>query len=208
MQTSLRLVMLAALLPVVPGLATAQTVTLVQDASTVGVGKAEITPAFGAMSASGDGETVHLFNAFSTQVRVGVAERVDVFGSYSRLQASYGGVHMVGFGAKVSLMQGVAVAVPVTMLVGSDVDTGDSVVVEPTVIGTVPLGSRVDFTPSFGVLLPACERCDAAYRTGIGFGIRAGERVTLRPELGIITEPGAGATLWSVGIGVSVADRR
>jgi hypothetical protein len=178
------------------------------DARLVGKGRTEITPHLSGAGFADLGEAEHLVNNFGAQVLVGVHDRLDLGIGYVRAQAAGrdGGGNIVEFGPKLALVPDrVAFAVPVGFAFGDDGDVADSWHLIPTVLFTIPVDRRVDINPAFRVLIPTCDSCDVLLGVNVGAGIRfADDRAVLRPEFGILVNPGETGIIWQVGFGVSV----
>jgi hypothetical protein len=66
------------------------------------------------------------------------------------------------------------------------------------------LSDRVDLNPSARLIVPFCENCDTLLGFNIGVGLGpADRRIRVRPEFGILVDPGEEGVAWSFGAGVS-----
>jgi hypothetical protein len=68
----------------------------------------------------------------------------------------------------------------------------------------------LDFNPFFRVVVPLCPDCDASdvlLGFGGGVGISLHRQVTLRPEAGLLINPGESGVVWTFGVGVSLRSR-
>lgn len=179
-----------------------------QDARLVGPGRAEITPNFSAAGVSGEGGSEHVANNFGAHVMVGLHDRLDLGAGFARVQFVDGGEggNLIAFGPKVGLVRDrVAFALPVGFAVGEDVNVSETITLQPTMIFTVPLGTRVDFSPSAKLVLPTCDDCETLVGFNFGFGIKTtDQRLTVRPEIAFLRNPGQSGTVWSVGVGASI----
>jgi hypothetical protein len=184
------------------------------DARLVPPGNVEVTPAIAGLGFSGDGESEYLANAFGVQALVGVHERVNIGGGYVRFEEREfrGGVNAVGGGVKLALKKDrIALGIPVSALFGEGVDVNETWQLHPIVFFTVPIGPRFDFNPSARVLIPFCDDCERDVLLGFnaGFGWRPfAQPITLRPEAGILVNPGETGVLWTFGVGVSFRSDR
>ena len=177
-----------------------------QDARLVGPGNVEVTPNLSGLFISDFGETHHTGNQFGAQLIAGAAPRVDMGVAYARFEAADAdaGTNLVGFGPKVSLKTDrVALALPFGFAFGGGVETSESFVFQPTGLFTVPITDRVDFNPAAKLLIPFCDDCDLLVGFNVGVGIRPWNRVTIRPEIAFLFNPGESGTVWSTGVGVS-----
>jgi hypothetical protein len=189
-----------------------------QDARLVGKGQAEITPSVSPTFGTGGGNTEHLTNNFGVHGLVGLSDRADFGVGYGRVQIAglgpgVGGVNVVAFGPKISLVRDrVALAIPLSFGFGSGADVSQSFELHPTAIFTAPVNPHVDVSPSIGALIPFCDGCglDATLvRLNLGVGIRPrGGRAVVRPEFGVLLNPGEPGVIWTFGLGVSVRSKR
>jgi hypothetical protein len=177
------------------------------DARMVGKGRTEITPGLSGTGITAEGESEHVTNNFGVQALVGVHERVDLGVGYLRSQVvdEDVGVNILEFGPKFSLVRDrVAFALPIGFLFGEDVDTADSWHFYPTALFTVPAGNWVDINPAVRVLIPTCDDCEVLLGFNLGAGIKAGGRTLLRPEFGVLVNPGEDGVVWHFGFAVSI----
>jgi len=112
----------------------------------------------------------------------------------------------VAFGPKIGLIPDrVALAVPASVSFGEDVP--NSWALQPTALITVPLSPRLDLNPSVRLLIPLCDDCefnDSLVGLNAGLGWHASPRVIVRPEAGILVNPGETGVVWTFGLGVSI----
>ncbi|MGE5833271.1 MAG: hypothetical protein ACM4AI_02205 [Acidobacteriota bacterium] len=181
------------------------------DARLVGKGRAEITPSFSAAGWAAEGESDHVANNIGVHALYGVADRADVFVGYLRTQFvnDADGTNAMEFGPKLGIVRDrVAVALPVGLAFGGGVETNETWHFYPTALFTVPAGGSVDINPAVRVLIPTCEDCDVLVGVNLGAGIRlAGNRAILRPEFGILMNPGETGVGWHFGFAVSIRSR-
>jgi hypothetical protein len=182
-----------------------------QDARLVPARRAEITPSFSGSVATAEGETEYLANTFGVQAQFGVHESFNIGVAYARFQdeSGEGGVNAIGFGPKIGVEKDrFALALPVSLAFGEDIDVADTFQLHPTALVTVPINPNVDFNPSARLLIPFCDGCDILVGLNAGFGFRpGGGRITLRPEAGAVFSPGESGIVWVFGLGVSIRDR-
>jgi hypothetical protein len=181
-----------------------------QDARLVGRGRFEITPNISGLGATSNGESEYAATSLAVQGQAGVHDRADVGIAYARMEAddAEGGLNAVGFGPKFGIVRDrIAVSLPVSFFFGDDVPTSETWQFHPTAIFTVPLSRHVDFSPSVRLAIGLCDDCNTLVGFGGGFGLRLRPRLTIRPEAGVLFDPGESGVLWSFGVGVSFRDR-
>lgn len=185
-----------------------------QDARLVGPGQVEITPSIGGVGVSDEGESEYLLTSFGGQARVGIAERLDLALAYARFEPKEAGdgLNALAFGPKVGVVRDrFAFAAPLSFAFGSDIEVSETWQLHPMALFTVPLSDRVDFNPSARLLVPLCSECDLSdtlVGASAGFGILASPGVRVRPEFGILMNPGESGVVWMFGLGVSIAPGR
>jgi hypothetical protein len=176
-------------------------------------GQIELTGGISGIGVRAEGESQHVANAFGVHGQVGIDRRLNVGFGYGRFELEGGGegFNSIMVGPRVGLIEDrVAVAVPLSFIMGDDVTTSETLMMHPTLLMTMRVGTRVDFNPSVRVTLPTCKNCDMAdTMVGLmgGFGIRAVPNLTIRPEAGITFNPGESGILWTFGVGASFRSR-
>jgi hypothetical protein len=183
-----------------------------QDARLLPPGTVAITPAISGSGVSDNGSE-YLGQMFGATVEVGVHERVNVGGAIGRFDISDTtvGINGAAFGARIGIVRDrVAVSLPLSFNFGERIDTADTWAFHPTALFTVPAGQHVDLNPFFRVVIPMCPGCDASdvlLGFGSGVGIALHPKVTLRPEVGLLVNPGESGIVWTFGAGVSLRAR-
>jgi hypothetical protein len=194
---------LAALLP-----SCAPVFSEMQSAKLVGKGNVELTPSASAVLSSGGGETEHVQDHLGLQVATGVADKVDVRARYEhvRVEGGDGGVHVLGGGPKIALVKDkVAVYVPVGFAFGEDIEAGDTLQVQPTLLLTAPISSRFELNGSAKYIHPFDADSDDLVALNVGVGLSADlERWAVRPEVGILKNPGEEGSFLQFSLGVSI----
>jgi hypothetical protein len=194
------------------GVATAACAPMFMDARPVGKGRGEITPHVSAMGAAFEGESEHLTNNFGIQAIAGLTDRIDVGAGYLRMQPAGGGggLNLVGFGPKFGVYASderrihLAVAAPFGFAFGRNVEVSENFIFSPTFLATFPLSDRVDLTPSARLHIPLNEDDERLLGLNIGVGIGdAARRFRVRPEFGVLFNPGEEGVVWFFGGGVS-----
>ncbi len=181
-----------------------------QDARLVGPGRVQITPSVSGAGVSRDGDTEYLVTTFAAQAEIGATERFSLGGAFAHFRDRSGdGLNTVAFGPKFGVVRDrVAVAVPVSAAFGENVQTSDTWEFHPMAVFTVPLGERLDVNPSARLLIPVCEGCETLAGFNAGFGLRSTSTLTVRPEFGILINPGQGGVIWTFGVGLSLHPSR
>jgi hypothetical protein len=168
-----------------------------QSARLVGVGRTEITPAATANFHSGDGETSHIENHYGAQVATGISERTDIRVRYVRAP----GVNVVGVGPKVGLVKDrLAVAMPLGFAFGSDIETSKTWQVHPTLLFTQTLSRQAELNLSAKSLI-RLEGGDTQWGLDVGLGLGELEGWVVRPEVGILFDPGEGGHFLQASLG-------
>jgi len=99
--------------------------------------------------------------------------------------------------------------VPFSVSFGEGIEVRESWQMHPTALFTVPIGTDVDFNPSVRLLIPFCSECDVGdvligVNAGVGLRLPLAMRPTVRPETGIVINPGESGVIWVFGVGVSL----
>jgi hypothetical protein len=181
-----------------------------QDARLVGPGRVQITPSISGAGVSRGGDSEYLVTTFAAQAEIGATERFSIGGGYAYFRDRSGdGLNTAVFGPKFGVVRDrVAIGVPTSVAFGENVQTSDTWQFHPMALFTVPLGERVDFNPSARLLIPVCDGCETLAGFNAGFGLHTASRLTVRPEFGILINPGEGGVIWTFGVGVSLGAGR
>jgi hypothetical protein len=173
-----------------------------QSAKLVGRGRVELTPSASTVSFADDGDTDHVQNHVGVQVATGVADRLDLRARYERVE----GVNAVGAGPKLSLVKDkVAIYVPVGFAFGDDVASSESWQVHPTLLLTAPVSDRFELNGSAKYLYSFEEDTDGLVAFNVGAGLSTNlEKWAIRPEVGILVNPGEEGHFTQFSLGVSV----
>ncbi len=183
-----------------------------QGARMAGVGRVEVTPTISQVQAGGSGEVENAQRNFGVQVAAGVRERVDIRLRYERIvlddEAGDGApsFNVLAAGPKFSLIPDrLALYLPVGFGFDNDFDVGESFQTHPTMLLSLPLGSRVNLDTSVKGLIPiGNEDADilVAANVGLGFAFADGAWV-LRPEFGVLRKPNASGHFRHFTVGVT-----
>lgn len=169
----------------------------------------EVGAAFGSVSLHLYGESGHVWNIFGLNLGVGVAERVEFRVRYGYVDTAFEThLSVVSFGPKIAVWRDVlAVYVPLEFAFGHDVRTSETWNIQPGLIASFPVGKWFEVTPSAKALIPLQkgEGEDALIALNLGIGIfaTAGRNLIIRPEFGILFDPGDPGSYLQFGIGIS-----
>jgi len=203
MSTAIRLMTLAAVA------AAAACGPVFQDARIVAPGKVEVTPSVSGATAT-NGGSEYLGETYAVQALVGTWERNDFGVAYVRtvVNGAEVGINALVFGPRVGVVKDrFAVAVPFSFFFGEHVTVSKTWAVHPTALFTFPMGEHVDFNPSVRMVV-SFEEPDTILGFNAGFGIHVHRAVTIRPEFGLLVNPGESGVVWSFGVGFSARTGR
>lgn len=184
-----------------------------QNARIVPKGDVQVTPSFSATTFSDEGETKHVQNVYGMQAAFGVNEVAEVRVGFARVDwKNNGGVNVIGLGPKVCLVHDhVAAYIPVGLSFEDGVKTSETWEAHPTVIFTTQPNRVVEINPSVKLLLPLSGGAndpvarDPRVALNLGFGISNNVDVwALRPEIGVMFNPGDEGVFAAYSLGVSV----
>lgn len=181
-----------------------------QSAKLVGKGRVEATPGFSSVSFDDEGSS-HVQNHAGLQLATGVHDRVDVRVRYERVMVEDGpSTNVVGFGPKLQLFENwAALYVPVGFAFGGDIESGKTWAVHPTLLLTGQVHPNVELNWAAKYLVPLHEEGGdnlLAFNAGLGLGPANG-RWAIRPEYGMLFDPGEKGHFNQFSIGVSVRTR-
>jgi hypothetical protein len=179
-----------------------------QSAKLVGRGKVEVTPGFSSVSFSDDEGSEHVQNHAGLQVAAGLHDKVDLRVRYERVMVEDAeGINVLGFGPKIQLVKGwAALYVPIGFAFGGDFDTGKTWAVHPTLLLTGQVHPSVELNWAAKYLVPLHEEGGdnlLAFNVGLGLGPRQG-RWAIRPEYGMLFNPGEDGHFNQFSVGVSI----
>ena len=179
-----------------------------QSARTVGKSNIDATASFTAVGFRNeeDKESSSVQNHIGFQGAYGLSDEVDLRVRYAYLWVIDGGsVNILGFGPKFSLIKDrLAGYVPLGFAFGSDLEEdANTWQIHPTLIGTIPIVNNLEANPSFKVLVPFEKESDTTIAFNLGLGINIFEGFTLRPEYGMLFNPGEKGHFNHFSIGVT-----
>jgi hypothetical protein len=175
--------------------------------------EAEVGAAFGSVSLHIYGETGHIWNIYGVNLGVGVARGVELRVRYGYLDVKNAtGASVVSFGPKIGLWRDIlAIDVPVEVALGKNVETSRTWNIQPGLIASIPIGKSLEITPSAKALVPLYKGPDAdtlvAVNLGLGIFATVKKNLVIRPEVGLLFDPGNPGTFYQFGIGISYRTR-
>lgn len=186
-----------------------------QGARVLAPGKVEVTPSFSAVLASANGETDHAQDHLGVQVATGVSPGVELRGRAEYVKV--GGllddgpsINWFSAGPKISLAKDrLAAYLPVAFAVNEDFDDSGLVTAAPTLLATVPLTeNRTDLNFSGKALIPLSYDGDVLAAVNVGLALGSDLSCwALRPEVGILFNPGEDGYYTHASLGLSFTAR-
>jgi hypothetical protein len=181
-----------------------------QSARTVGENRIEVTPSFSTVNFTEDGESDGVQNHLGIQSAYGISSKLDIRLRYEYiwLQDDNGDndAHVLGIGPKYSLLENkIAIAVPFGRAFGEA--TKDTWQVHPTFLFTIPaIKDNLDINLSPKYLLTLCRDCDDYIAINLGLSFSNDfTKWAIRPEYGILFDPGESGHFAHFSIGFSTA---
>jgi hypothetical protein len=184
-----------------------------QGARMVGPGAVEVTPFYSAVSFSAEGESEKIQDHFGAHLAFGLSPKTDLRFRLERVAVSDADaeVTVIAGGPKFSLSQDrAAVYLPVGIATGSGVDESETLSFHPTLLFTLPVSRSVELNPSVKALVPiSSEEGDVMWAANLGLAIGPNVRKwAIRPEFGILKNPGDEGTAFHWTIGFSFGSGR
>jgi hypothetical protein len=184
-----------------------------QSARLAGRGVVELTPSYSYVDASSEEESAKLHDNFGLQVATGMSDRVDLRLRIEHIRVDVEGddfdysATAVGIGPKFGLIPNqLALAIPVGFAFGSGIDQEQTWQVHPSLIWTIPASRVLEINSSVKAVIPLSESAGddvlAALNIGLGIGPDLRKWV-LRPEFGILKDPGEEGTARHFSIGAT-----
>jgi len=186
-----------------------------QSARLAGPGRVEITPSASVVEYfeedgrwDGEGVQGHL----GIQLATGLSDWVDFRFRYEYVDADWWeeDVHVVAVGAKFGLLRDrVAFYLPVGTGIGNGVKSGDLFQFQPTLLYTYPFNSKFELTGSGKGIVWVDRDMDDLLAFNLGAGVSKDlTKWAIRPEAGILIDPGADRRAWHWSLGFTYyADR-
>lgn len=182
-----------------------------QSAKLVDKGRVELTPgaSYVKTSCDPDDDCGHIQDHFGAQLGVGLHEAVELRARYEHVMVVEDGpsVEVVGIGPKLRLVEDhLALYVPIGRAFGGgeDADLGDSWQVHPTLLGTAPVHRNVEVNASAKYLIPLNDDGgDNLVAFNLGLGLGQLDTWVIRPEVGVMFDPGDEGRFYHFSLGVS-----
>lgn len=183
-----------------------------QSAKTVGKGKAEITPSFSAVYFDDDNnDTGHIQDHLGLQAALGMSEKVDLRLRFERITVDKDGeapFNVLAFGPKIGITENtVALNLPVGFALREGTETSDTWQFHPTLLLTLISGDTLEINTSAKALVPlkGSENSDTLIAFNLGMGVSTDiEKWAIRPELGILLNPGEDGRFMHFSVGLAV----
>ena len=185
-----------------------------QSARLLQPGRVEVTPSFTAVSMSSGGEREHVQNQLGLRAGYGMSERAELRGSIERVSIAgvddadddAGSVFVIGGGPKFAIVPNkLAFYLPFGAAAGSGVEIGKTFTAAPTLLASFGNNRTFELTPSLKAVLPlTAEEKDVLIGLHLGAGLSSDlERWAIRPELGLLKNPGETGTVVGFTLGFS-----
>jgi len=179
-----------------------------QSAKLVDEGEFEIAGHYSAVSWHDEGEGDKVQDHIGVQFAYGLAEKINLRFRYEHINVGDFDVaaHVIGFGPKFALTEDViAFYVPVGFATGEDVDTENTWQLHPTLLLTSAQSEMLEFNVSVKYLLTFEKDSDDLLAFNLGMGLSSDlSRYAIRPEGGILINPGEGGLFWHWSLGLSI----
>jgi hypothetical protein len=178
-----------------------------QSASILKPKQAEVAPDFSTVSFHSSDTSGHVWDIYGLQLGVGVANRLEIRVRYGYLNWSgYGSnVSFINFGPKIGLWKDMlSLFVPFEFGFGHYVHVPDTWNVQPTLMLSAPVAKSVEITPAVKVLIPFQKGSDTLVAVDLGLGIflLESKNLVIRPEAGILFNPGHSGSFLQLGVGI------
>ena len=181
-----------------------------QSARTLEPGEVQLTPSYSYVQFRDDGDSDKAQDEFGLQVAAGLTERVEVRARYFAVRVSDEDeseiVSVLAAGPKFSLVEDqVALYAPIGFGFGADIETGETFQFQPTLLVTLPLSERFELNPSAKAQIWLnADEADNLLAFNLGAGIsRDLSRWAIRPEVGLLVNPGEDGAYLHLGLGFS-----
>ena len=174
-----------------------------ESARTLGNNKMDLTGNYSAYTAHNDGESEQVSNNLGIRLGFGITERFDIKMRYERISLSGEGtgLNYLELSPKVSLIRNkIAAILPLGLYFDEE---GHAFVLSPKFIYTYPANTKFDisFSTKADIFLEK-DVDDILLGFNIGFGLSTDlEKWAVRPEFGLMINPGEDGSLLTFGIG-------
>ena len=182
-----------------------------QSARTVGKNRVEFTPSYSSVSFAADGEREKMQKHVGIQVAYGISDKIDIRVRYERAWEEGGdikedGISIGAIGPKFNLLEDrVAFYIPIGRAFGEY--TEETWQIHPTFLFTIPaVPDKIDITFAPKYLISFCEGCENLLAINLGLSFSDDlNRWAIRPEYGMLFNPGEEGHFSQFSIGVSYA---
>jgi hypothetical protein len=178
-----------------------------QSAKLLAPGSLEVTPSASYVSFSHNGETEHVQTQFGLRLGYGFSSLVELRGMVEHVAIENGGsTNILGAGAKIGLIPDrVSIYLPLGLLIGGGVEAGESWTAVPTLLVNAVTTPTFELTPSVKLLVPLTGD-NREVLVGLHLGAAISNdlgRWALRPEVGLVRNPGDDGTVWGATLGIA-----
>jgi len=177
-----------------------------QSASTVGEGKMDGTVSYSSVRFSSEDGSDHVQNHADVQFAYGFSENLDLRGRYSSIWVPDEDIrlNLLGFGPKFNFIKDrLSAYLPVGFAFGEGIESSETFQIHPTILGSFPIIDKLEVNPSFKVLVPISGEGESLVAVNLGFGIDIARGVTIRPEYGLLFNPGEDGRFSHFGLGLT-----
>ena len=177
-----------------------------QSARLVQKGGVEATGLYSNVAFAEDGENEHVQNHIGLRVNYGISDNVNLRVGYENIfESGAESAHIIGLGPKISIVQDrIAAFIPIGGAFGQDISTSESWQIHPTALFTLPITEQIEFNPSAKWLIPFDRDQENLVALNFGAGVSTDlNRWVLRPEIGLLYNPGNGGHFTHYSIGFS-----
>ncbi|MCK4539406.1 MAG: hypothetical protein KAV42_11475 [Candidatus Krumholzibacteria bacterium] len=179
-----------------------------QSAKLVEMNRVEVAANYSMVSFLHEGENEKMQDHFGLQFAYGVLDNVNFRFRYERIDVDPldTGVNAWGFGPKICLKKDVAaIYLPVGFATGENIETSESWQFHPTLLTTAPVNEYMELNTSFKYLLTFDEDSNDYFAFNLGLGLSNDlARYAIRPEVGILIDPGSDGIFWHFSVGLSL----
>ena len=179
-----------------------------QSAKLVDEGEFEIAANYSAVSWNDEGEGDKVQDHIGVQFAYGLAETINLRFRYEYISVDVfdSNVNVWGFGPKFALAEDViAFYVPIGFATGENIQMEDTWQLQPTLLVTATQNEVLEFTVSVKYLLTFEEDSDDLMAFNLGLGLSHDmSRYVIRPEGGILINPGEDGLYWHWSLGLSL----
>ncbi|MCF7802283.1 MAG: hypothetical protein K9N34_09740 [Candidatus Marinimicrobia bacterium] len=174
-----------------------------QSAATLGSDKNEITVFTSRVDWEDPDDSGHLQNHIGVLGGVGLTPWLDVRARWERIQVE--GVdeaeEVIALGPKLALIpEKLAIYLPVGFQIQSNIYWE----LHPSLIGSVAITPWLELTASGKALIFLSSDSDPWYAANLGAGLGNFSKWVIRPEVGVLTQPGSDNRYYHVSLGVSL----